>query len=266
MSKFFIVLIDAFKTLVKIPKLFLPKFFIAALYGVLMLLTAPLIVQSLELFSLSREERIVKAFSLLIQSSIIFVFSLLVLILDSLINAMYSVLVRDFIARKNISFIKGFKEALNKFFVIIPAIFIELIFFSILTIPFSLALNLFLPSKNIFLIAVSLIGFLLMVFIANALFFLLFPVSVLEKQNFLQVIFRTFSLTKKNSIDISKASVFPFLVSISSWILSFFADKLEFLFLFILLRFLIAVLATYSYVLNPVFYLAYEKKKKLKHV
>ncbi len=265
MSKFLKTLKDSIITLKKSPKLFLPKIFIAFLYTLPILGVSTLAIETLML----PEPR----FELIGWALFWLFYMFIVMILDVLANAMYPFMVNDFYSNKPISFRSAFKDSLKKFFVVIPAVLlieaVTMLIVFLIAIPLSLSLLL----RNFLLAGFFFLLFIVILFILFAMFFLLYPVATLEKKNFLTSIIRSISLAKQNVADISKATAIVFFISFITFALAFLIDLFsgpEFLFhqivfwtIFISARLIVALLSTYQYVLNPVFYLEYVKGAKL---
>ncbi|MDO8626943.1 MAG: hypothetical protein Q7K42_00625 [Candidatus Diapherotrites archaeon] len=256
------VFVESFNALKNNPKLFLPKFLIAFLNSVIMLLFASTSLQVFQAMQLPLEQRQELMIALMPALLLGLVLSIASFVLDILINALYSVAVQELHEKKKFSLQEAFNFSLKKFFVVFPAAFAFLILFSLLSLPFSFAISSFLQSNNFELAFVVLLLFMIFVFFANALFFMLYPVAVFEKKNFWQVLHRSVELFFKNSKEISVVSLLPFFLSLASWILAFFAENSSFLILFIVGRFLLAVFGTYAYLTNPVFYFEFDSGSK----
>ncbi|MFH1239636.1 MAG: hypothetical protein V1672_00290 [Candidatus Diapherotrites archaeon] len=253
-------LVNSFNLLKKKPKLFLPKFLIAAVYGVMMLLTMDILVSLTEfIFTENQSQAAVYAAEMLPVVSTLFIFSLFVLLLDTFINSMYPKMVDDFYKKKKISFTDAVKSAFSRSLIVIPSIFTALFIFMLVSMPFILWMAFSLVSNDI--VGIILSGILLIIaeLITTIMFYLIYPVSMLEKKGVFGTLGKSFSLSKSNFKDISKASIFQLLLSFVSFVLAAVADKPEFLFLFIVSRFLTALIATYIIVLNPVIYMEIQK-------
>jgi len=255
--KFFGFLKEAFEVLKRNPKLFVPKLVVAGVYGVSLVLGAIIlrdfmpIVASINNSSLTSEQLLFlsRSASFMLFSFFWLVFSLAV---DVFVNAMYPVLLRDFKAKKSISFKRAFHSAWKRSLVVFPAVLLALLPLAIL-----LETAFFLssaPALFVFLI-VALVAALLYGFA----FYYIYPVLVLEKVSVFSGLKRSVSMSAANTPITLKASVIPFGVSLLNLYLAFdIFNPLNF-FLFVTTRFFIAVLSTYNMVLNPVLYMGVKK-------
>lgn len=248
----------AFSILLQNPKLFLPKLLIAAMFGIGMLLTADLYLRVAALGavppSAAVQAELMAALPVLLA---LLVYFLLTELIDVLINAMYPSMVSDHYAKRPISFTAALKASAKKFFVVVPAVLATIAIFFIIAMPFSFLAALATRSGDAWLNAFAWLGMLVVVFITAVSFYMLYPVSVLERRNFIGAIKQTFSISRKNLGDVSKASLIPFGVSLLNFALAFLASNPVFLLAFILLRVLVAVFYTYHMVLNPSIYIEY---------
>lgn len=254
MSSFLKILKDSFLAVVKFPKLFFPKLCIAALYGVLMLFTAGLFESALGVLQNPSGSSIIlqNAFLLL---ALLFI----VLIIDTLTNAAYSFMVLDFLKKRDVRLVNAFRLALGKALVVIPAVLSTLAIFLILASPLIIAGSYFLLSGEISYAVICFFAIILLELFVTIAFYSVYPESAFRKQGFLQVISSSFRISCKNLALVSKLSLFSLAVSGASLAVAFFAQGIEGLAVFVLLRILTAVLATYQIVLNPVFYLEFVK-------
>jgi len=256
MHSFAKILIDSFLLLKQQPKLFLPKILIAFLYGAAILALTAILSNMIAIgfgtssFSLKQLEF---ARTQLLPLMLLLIYTLAVLVLDVIVNAMYPFLVESASKNQSLFLSSAFFSALKKTPIFLPAVFLVLAAFFITAFPLTVILSL--VGKNPLLLLAS--GFLLS-FIFTIAFYLLYPVSTLEKTSPLHALSRTLLLSKKNFSSVSKASLIQLAVTIVSYALAFAAANPAALALFILFRFLIAVLATYAMVLNPLIYLESE--------
>lgn len=258
MGKFTEVLKSSLQLLIKEPKLFLPKILIAALYGISMLWTAQLYLDTIALQASAATPSILPHLTELFSSLVLaFVYFILVMIVDILVNAMYPTMVADYRKGTSINFTDSFKSALKKGKVVIPAVLITTALFILLTLPLNFLSNLAQSAGNQELAFIYWTANILIIFTLTVLFYLLYPVSVLEAGGIIKTIKRTFSLSRKNARDITKASLIPFGISLLNFALAFLASNPAALLAFIILRFLVAVMYTYHMVLNPAIYLEY---------
>ena len=253
-------IVTSFHLLKKEPKLFIPKFIIAALYGLIMLLTIDVML-SLTDFTLVQDpmQASLYATEMLPYVVILFIFSIFALVFDTFINSMYPTMVDDFYKKNKISFKDAVKSAFSRSLTVIPSIFAVLFIFIIVSLPFIIWMSISILSNDIIGIIISATLLLIAEIVTTIIFYLIYPISMLEKKGIWGTLGKSFSLSKANFKDISKASVFQMILSLASLILAAVADRPEFLFLFIVSRFLTALIATYIIVLNPVMYMEIKK-------
>ncbi|HLC36966.1 MAG TPA: hypothetical protein VJK05_05160 [archaeon] len=264
MNKLIEVFANSFKLLVKKPKLFLPKILIAFFYGYLILLSSSVLIKFNGFYLLSKEEQLFLLPELIDSIFYLLILSFLLFVADSVINGMYSVLVQDYLNKKKLFFFKALRHSLSRFFVLIPALLVSVLFYTVIALIPSFILSYALLRNDFLLIFIGVLLILIAVFVSNVLFYLIYPVSVLEKNNFFSSVKKTVKFSLKDKKNISIASLIPFSLSVISWIFAFFQDRFEFLFLFAIGRFLVALIATYNYVINPLFYFQFQKKKKIR--
>ncbi|MFH1588563.1 MAG: hypothetical protein ABIA76_04470 [Candidatus Diapherotrites archaeon] len=249
------ILIDSFQLIKKCPQLFFPKLLIAALNSAPMLFMPSLISSA---FDLSQD----KSF-LLTELGFFLLFLFFVLLLDVLFNSMYSFTAKNYLKEKKINLKKDFFFALNKFSTVLPSVLLtEAISVSaiiLISVPLALA---FVSGNNVILIFLAVLS-LLIIFVLYVLFYLIYPVSSLEEFSALNSVKISVKKAKNNFKKISEISVIAMLLSLVSMGLPFLFDSsigfYSFM-AFLLVRLLTALVATYYYVLLPVFYLEAELK------
>ena len=251
--KFSQLLKEAFQILKKEPKLFLPKIIVAALFSIeiivfaYILLNFPFVTTS----ELTPEQinQAIQLFPLLIGTLI---YAIFLIILDVLVNSMYPPMIKDFKDGKKVSLRSGLNVGKKRIFIVLPVIFLTAL---IIEIPLVFFTNYVVKNSiefNIWLIApfMILLSFILVIF-----FYLLYPVSVLENRGVFETIKTTISLSKKNFKKVALGSIIPMLLSLVSIFISFYVFSFPgLLIVFILLRFLVAIIYTYHMVLDPAIY------------
>ena len=269
--KFRTVLFDSFRLLGRSPKLFIPKIIISFLYGISMIFMAQILLQIAPIFqngagiaSLSSSPAGLQVLQSVVPPLLLLlVFAFAVMVLDIIVNAMYPFMVEGMFRGESISFRKALKLSLGKSLLVVPAVIFSLTVSLLITLPFIFLLSFSQLIGNNALAVVSVIFILAAAFITNIVFYLLYPVSTLERKGFFGVISRSVLLARKNIANVAKASVVQFIFSMVSFALAFFSENPQFLLLFIVFRIAVAVLATYVMVLNPVFYLEFERGHKI---
>jgi hypothetical protein len=257
---------EAFALLIKEPKLFLPKFFIAFFYSILLLATSYLFVTNSDILILMAQQRVLtpeqmdRALFMAAAMLIIFIITTIAFILDIIVNAMYPLLVSDFYRRKKLSLSSAFHKSLHSAARIVPAGFG---LFLLVSIPLSIAISHISISGADFMHK-SLFGFILFTFsaffLAMALYFL-YPSIMLEKDSVLKCIKYNFVLVRKNMGVVASATIIPLIATIISLgfaIISVFEPW--FLIVFFIYRLLSTCLFTYHMVLNPTIYLKVRAK------
>ena len=174
------------------------------------------------------------------------------------------------IRKKKIDFKQSFRIVLKRFGTILSSVIIFSVLFFGSTIPLgSLTLN-FLQEGNDLMFYISAFMLFVAFFVILLLFYLLYPVSSIEKLNISGTLKEMVRTSLKHKGDVLKAIIISLFVSGLGFIFSglvLLSDPvsnllltLVFFSLLIATRFLIAIFITYQYVLNAVFYLHFEKK------
>ncbi len=245
---------ESFFLLLKQPKLFLPKLLVAALWGLGMIVLATTLVEVISMLSMPvLDIDIERAYFFQNLIIVLIIYLIALAVIDILANAMYPVMIKDFREGGKISFNRALRFALRKFPIVFPAIIIAA---SAIAIPFGLLFLLFIPSGNFIALVFSIFLFLALAFALTILFYLVYPVAVLEKGNFISALVDSFRIGKSNLKQLSVPSLIPFFLSLISIPLAFFPSNVAALLSFIILRFLVALIATYHMVLNPNVYFA----------
>jgi len=245
----FKVLRESFLLLLREPKLFLPKLLVSFLFGVGMLAIARLLMPFLSLGGLEAVKSVSSQLPLL---AALLAYTLIVFAVDVFVNALYPVLVKQFNSGQKISFSKAAARARKKFVVVFPAVLVVELAMAIVFSIFSTPLLL---SNNFSGFAVVFGLFLLTSFVVTILFYVIYPIGVLREKNFVQALSASFKSGISNAKVFALPSLIPFIVSLANFALAFSNEPISF-FMFWVLRFLIAIVATYHMVVNPSVYLA----------
>ncbi len=246
---------DAFKLLAAQPKLFFPKLVVSGLFGVGMLLTAQIASYALDTANVSPES----LFSLFSFSLFLLFFTFCVSVFDTIVNAMYPLMVKNHREGKKVSLTEAAWFALGKAKIVVPADIGVLLLFSVIALPIEYFLVFSLNAGNNIAFFASALLLAFFVFFMAVSFYWLYPVATMEKVGVVGALKRAFFLSRKNSARVSIASVVPFCVSLANIGLAFLSGNAGFFFLFILMRFVTAVVYTYHLVLNPALYYALAK-------
>ncbi len=266
------VLVDSFVLLKKCPKLFIPKILISFLMLPIIVLTTMLLI-NLNILSpdaiLSKTP--VELNLLIIQLLFLLIYTPIVYFTDYvLVNPMYPIMVKQFYNKKKINFRQSFQIVLKRFGTIFSSVIIFSILFFGSTIPLGFLVLTFLQEGNDLMFYISAFMLFVAFFIILLLFYLLYPVSSIEKLNISGTLKEMVRTSLKHKSDVLKAIIISIFVSGLSFVFSsqvLLSDPVSnlgitliFFLLLIVTRFLIAIFITYQYVLNAVFYLHFEKK------
>jgi len=256
---------DAFKLLLKEPKLFIPKILVAILYSIPMLLGAYVLLTNAQLIDevlkspMISQRQASGLLSLLIALLAIFFITLFAFVVDILVNAMYPIIVDDFYKHKKISLWKAFASSWRNFFRIVPIGFGILI---LVMMPLSIAAAHFgTIASNFFQLASAIAALSIIAALAiAAIFYFLYPTIMLENRPVASCLRRNFALVKNNKATVAGASLIALATDILSLGLSFVSvfEPLV-LFVFIGERLLVTILFTYNAILNQVIYLGVSK-------
>ncbi len=256
-SKWIDTLSRSWDIVVQHPKILLPKLVVAALYGLLLIWTA----QNLTIFSSPQTIDPLQIQQLARFSVLSLGLSLIALVIDILVNAMYPVIVNQINSKKNVSLGKAFGESLEHASKIIPLNISVIIIFSIILVPF-MVLIIFSKSiaganewiaMGIGLAGMGLVG--LLVFVA---FYFSNTIVVIEKRGVIQSLRKSVEMGKRHFADVTGLSIISLLLALVSMYLAFsiggLGAGLAYGLAFIVLRLVTVVLYTYQYVLSPVLY------------
>jgi hypothetical protein len=252
--------------LIEHPKILLPKLIVAALYGLLLIWTA----QNLTIFSSPQAIDPAQIQQLARFSVLSLGLSLLALVVDILVNAMYPVIVNQINSKKSVSLGKAFGEALEHASKIIPLNVVVIVIFALVLTPF---LVLVLYSKYWFPDSTTLatgIGLLVMGVLGILMFagfYFSNTIVVIEKRGVWASMRKSVEMGKKYFRDVTGLSLVSLVLALISMYLAFaIADLgagLAYGIAFIALRLITVVLYTYQYVLSPVLYFQLNKTQKL---
>jgi hypothetical protein len=248
---------ESFILLGKSPKLFLPKILVALLYSIPMLVLPGI---ALESFAYP-DAALIAPLLLLLALTILFS------LVDISVNAAFPFFVSDYFLGRPLSFRNALSSFTRRAGVILPAaILVELaaiVIIFLFAVPLGFAVATGNYAMFVFFGALSLlfiIGF-------AVAFFLLYPIASLGKGGITATIENSVRKALSNLIKVTQLVVFSFLISFLTFAISFMIElspeasgKASFLLIFAFLRLVVAMLATYQYILNPVFYIGYIEK------
>ncbi len=252
------ILKDSFVVLKKEPKLFFPKIFLSLLWGFILLYSMNLLVkmqeitliESVELKAVLLEEIFPAAIFLLFLSFFFF-------LIDSVINSAYPLMIQKYLKKQKFSVLNCIKQVLQNFFRIILPVLIAFFISFLILIPFTVFFSFSFVSGDSFLTLISGLVILLIVFLVTVLFYFIYPVAVIEKKG-LASVFSTVRKSFSNTKEASFGTFIALILSLFSAFIASFSETAEItvlaLIVFVLLRIITAVLATYAMVLNPMLY------------
>jgi hypothetical protein len=248
----FKIFFDSLVLLKKQPKIFLPKIIMAFLAGALMILTANLTVLFLQEVSAGYPDTMPVFFEALFLLILVFI----VFFVDVFVNAMYPCIVRDFLEKKRVSLLQAMLSVKGKFFWVFLSIVIPE---TLLALPLALISVVLFFTNNFFALVLFAVGFLIFYLVLAAAFYFVYPLLVLKEVFFFRALSESVKLSRRKISKILLVSLLPFSISILTFALAFLVKEPSFLLLFVLLRFLMALMQTYHMVLNPTIFLKYDE-------
>ena len=246
--------------LVKFPKLFVPKIVLAIIWGSLLLVIVDLFNKIL--LNPTNMETVSFVSS---QLPSLIALTFIIFLIDVFVNAMYPLMVQDFFEKKQVSLLSSFKIVLQNAFSFLVPIIAAFIISMLLIFPFIFLFSLSIVFQNTSFIVFSLILALVAIFIVSVIFYFVFPVIVLEKKG-ISGIMRSIRVGKNHFREASFGVIITFVLSVLTAVIASFSgfasiQGMASIALFLLLRLLTAVSASYQIVLNPILYLEYIKGK-----
>ena len=259
--------------LVQHPKVLLPKLIVAALYGLLLIWTA----QNLSIFTSPQSFDPTQVQQLARFSVLSLGLSLIALLVDILVNAMYPVIVNQINSKKNVSLGKAFGESLEHASKIIPLNISVIIIFSLILTPFMMLIifsKLIAGANEWIAVGVGLAGMGIIGLLVFVAFYFSNTIVVIEKRGVMQSLRKSIEMGKRHFVDVTGLSIISLLLALISMYLAFAIGGLgasaAYGLAFIVLRLVTVVLYTYQYVLSPVLYFqlhgtdaAMQKSKKM---
>lgn len=256
MGKFISAVKDSLEVFSENPKLVLPKLLVSLFYSFAIVFGVKLIVD----FVSGPDSSMIAA------GVLVLAIGLVSLLLDTIVNLMFPILVRQQREGEKISFMPALYEIRGKFLRSVAPIAIVLGAITALATAWAGFYLIMLggsidPTTPEFLIFAA--PLMLLVVAVAFLFYAIFPVSALESRPVGESLTRTMKLTFSNLADVAKAMALSLVLSFLSFAvaiaMNFVSEDQSLLFwlTFLVVRFVTAYIATYTYVLNPVFYFHY---------
>jgi hypothetical protein len=184
--------------------------------------------------------------------------------LDTIINACYPLIVYSYHIKKPIGFFYALKNILKNKRKFLPPILVASVIGILLPFPLILFLTETIASGDIFLSAIVAVLILTIIFLVGIGINFVYPIATIGGKG-MKSIPISFKSGLKNFRPLS-FGIIPFILSVVTALLAvdFFSFEsgiisLTGLILFILVRIIIAITSTYTFVLNPVVYLEYVK-------
>ena len=264
------VFFDSFTLLKKCPRLYIPKILVAFFFFPIFILLPFYLLEANIMAPTNHVTQPLQLFGVLIQLVFILVYTIVVYVVDSfIVNPMYPVLVKQYYKEKEINFHRAFSTVVRHFGTIFPALLVVSMLIFAAMLPFLFIMVTALLLKNTFLFYLAIGTAFISIFAIFVLFYLIYPISSLEDFNFKKALKQAIRISLKHKADIAKAFFLSMVISGVSYLLGFMiawlntpdqlVPKLGLFTAFVAIRVLIAVFATYQYVLNAVFYLGIEK-------
>ncbi len=167
-------LFDSFVVLREQPKLFLPKIFLALLWGSLLLYMVFLVSLMQQAVLMPSAEILDELF---FKSMLALAFFVVFFVFDSVINAAFPLMVKKFLEKKSFSVIESIKEVMKNFWKIVLPIIFSFILALIVLLPFTLFFSFSFVSGNPFFLLVSGLLVLIVGFMVSVAFYFVYPVS-----------------------------------------------------------------------------------------
>ncbi|MBN2067941.1 MAG: hypothetical protein JW744_05730 [Candidatus Diapherotrites archaeon] len=273
------VLVDSVFLLQKSPRLFIPKVLVAFFLLPTFILIPHFMIQSglFELDQTLTEQELVTALEAIGPLFLVVFYGLLVNLVDFfVINPMYPVMVKQYYDNEKVSFKRAFGVVMRRFGTILPALLaILIITFAVMT-PVAILITVGILLQSNFVLSVSAVAGFLLVFALFVIFYLVYPISSLERFSFVRSIKETAKTSLKHKVNVSKAFLISLLITGASYFFGLLIAlpssneqmwaKLSLFALFVFARVMVSIFSTYQYVLNAVFYLGLEKNQFLKVV
>ena len=249
---------DSLKLLRTKPKVFIPKFVTTALYTICILALMKITLELNELatgFMFAERAAIIQLAGLTLLTLIFLVF---IYFIDLLTYAMYPSIVSDYHNKKKISLRNALREALGSWLVLIVLGITISVMAVFIIIPFGIFMTL--VWENLYLMLFLLLLTLAIILVFAMLVFFVIPVAVIEKGGFTRTFRDSFKLSFKHRwsvLGINLVFLFLTLLTLAIGMLSGFQGSAGYLAiaLFVLVRFVQAMVYTYISVVNPYFFI-----------
>ncbi|MBI4210381.1 MAG: hypothetical protein HY544_02650 [Candidatus Diapherotrites archaeon] len=264
MAGFVGVLKDSLRIFLENPLLVVPKLVVAFLYSFAIVFVVKFMVDFFTSTDIAFRPIAASDYAALALALFVLVVDLAALVLDTIVNLMLPLLVVQLRDRKALDFRAAFRAVSSDLWKSFVPIGLVLAVFAALTSAWALVYVLlfgYVPDAGEPEILFLFGPWLLIALAVAFMFYMLFPVSAIERLPVGGSLRRAFTLSVSNWRGVSKAlAVSVFLSGLSFAIalaLNFISEEHSLVFwaAFIIVRFLTAYIATYMYVLSPVFYL-----------
>ena len=210
----------SWQILIQHPKILLPKLVVAALYGLLLIWTAQNIPIFLgeKLLDAAHVQQIARV------SVMSLGLSLIALIIDILVNAMYPVIVHQINSGKKVSLGKSFGEALEQAPKVIPLNIFVIVIFSLVLVPFMTIIlfsKFFAGANSDLAVGIGLLGMSLLSILMFVAFYFSNTIAVIEKRGVMQSIRKSAELGKKYFTDVTGLSIVSLFLALISMYFAF---------------------------------------------
>jgi len=239
---------ETFSLLIKHPILFLPKLFIAILYGFSTLFTVDFAKQMVDLYNTPRSQIVFSDVSnFLFLAGLLMVGIIIIYFIDVFFSGLYPILVDQ--ARKGkVSFRKSMHEIKPKLIILFLSAIITWVLMTIVSFIESVLLS------SLGFNYLSIIATLIITFVFIFILYFLYPIIAFNKKGIFGSFKETFSSSLKNKRVVFLYSLIPFSVSIFKIGIAFYSDQTFFLIVFWLLVLLTAVIYTIHAIVNQLLY------------
>jgi len=253
---------DSLHLLARRPKVFIPKLVTTGLYSICIIILMKLTLEVNKIASsvgiVEQEAIRTMLIPMLGYAALTLIFLIFIYFIDLLTYAMYPSIVRDYHEKKPISLGRALHEALKSWVVLLVLGIVIAILATSILFPF-LYLMTFIWENFYLLILISFILIIIIIIFAILVFFVI-PVAVIEKKGIGHTFKESFRLSFKHKGNVLRINLMFLSLTLLTLSLGMLSELKGFsgylaITLFILVRFIQALIYTYISVINPYFYL-----------
>lgn len=245
------ILKESLKLLIKKPKVFIPRLVTTLLYSFYILLLGKILID------------LSSGITSALWNDILSLIPFIVLLppIDLITYAMYPSMVHDYQSGREISLLNSFKKAIRAWRVILAL----LILLTVLFVTFLFIMSLFsialITTKNVLFLFLTIFIILALIIISAILLFFVVPIAVIENKGVIDSFRESFQLGLRHKGNLFRVNLFFMALMLITFlivmvtnfqgILAYYA-----ILLFVITRFLQALIYTYICIINPYFYIA----------